>query len=118
MAENENPNDDKLLDALFDSAKRQTPRPDPGFLARLSDDMEAMLPREAPRPATPDAREGFFHRFRGLFAASGLTGAAALGVWIGFVMPEVLNSMTAGFDTTEVYDISAFLPGTDLSALE
>ena len=118
MAENRNQTDDQALDALFDSAKREAPPLDPAFHARLSADMEAMVPRTAPRHSAPAMNDGFFHRFRAVFAASGLTGAAALGVWIGFVMPEVLNTMTSGFDTAGTYGIGAFLPAADLAALE
>ena len=118
MADNGNQTDDRVLDALFDSAKREAPPLDPAFHARLSADMEGMAPRTAPRQSAPAMHEGFFHRFLAVFAASGLTGAAAIGFWIVFLFPEVLNTMTSGFDATGTYGISAFLPADDLAALE
>ena len=105
-----------MLDTLFDDARRNAPSPDADFLARLTADMEANIPTPVVRsaPSKPD----LLHRFRTLFAASGLTGAAVLGVWIGFVMPDFLNNMATGFDTTEAYGLGTFLPSADLAALE
>lgn len=105
-----------MLDTLFEDARRNAPSPDADFLSRLTADMEANIPAPVTRsePTKPD----LLHRFRALFAASGLTGAALLGVWIGFVMPDVLDNMTTGFDTTEVYGLGTFLPSADLAALE
>lgn len=109
--------DEAALDTFFESARRTVPLPEASFLDRLSAEMEANLPqrRAAGRPAreTSSLRTGF----RGLFAASGLTGAAALGVWIGFVMPETLNTLALGYDATDASGIGAFLPSADLSAL-
>ena len=118
MAEQGMRNDDETLDALFDSARRNAPAMDPAFLERLADDMESRLPRHQAKPVRTSYPATFFQRFRGYFAASGLTGVAALGVWIGFVMPETLNSLAAGYDTTEAVGIGAFLPYTDLTALQ
>lgn len=117
MADNGNHMDDKALNALFDSARRAAPEPDAGFLARLADDMDASLPiAPKPTPRRP-AESGFLTRFRGIFAASGLTGAAALGVWIGFVMPDTLNALATGYDAADASGIGAFLPYTDITAL-
>ena len=77
--------DDDALDALFAAGKAQTPEATPAFLARLNADAAAAMPRPAPL-AVPSGAPSLFTRFKGLFAASGLSGAAALGVWIGFVM--------------------------------
>ena len=105
-----------MLKTLFEGAQRDAPSPDADFLARLTADMEANVPTPTTRnePRKPD----LLHRFRALFAASGLTGAAVLGLWIGFVMPDFLNNMATGFDTTEVYGLGTFLPAADLAALE
>ena len=105
-----------MLETLFDDARRYAPSPAADFLARLTAVMEANIPTPTTRsePRNPD----LLHRFRTLFAASGLTGAAVLGLWIGFVMPDFLNNMATGFDTTEVYGLGTFLPSADLAALE
>lgn len=110
--------DDTGLEALLAAARRAEPVPDADFLSRLEADMEDSLP--GPAPASPTGYEpgGFLARFRTIFAASGLTGAAALGVWIGFVMPDTLNALVTGFDTAEASGIGAFLPHADLAALQ
>lgn len=118
MADQGMRNDDEKLEALFDSARRNAPAMDPAFLERLASDMEATLPQPQAKPVRTSSQTTFFQRFRGYFAASGLTGAAALGIWIGFVMPETLNSLAEGYDTTEAVGIGAFLPYADLTALE
>lgn len=106
--------DDAALDALFGAARRQTPEPGPDFLARLAADAERSIPERPTKPSSTVSGNRFFTHIAGLFAVSGLTGAAALGVWIGFVMPDVLNSITGSGDG---YYLSEFLPSTDLSAL-
>lgn len=118
MARTEDQYDDAALERLLSGARRTAPMPDADFLARLEADMEDALPRPDPVAPKQGTTESFFVRFRGLFAASGLTGAAALGVWIGFVMPDTLNALSTGYDTTEASGIGAFLPYADLAALE
>ncbi len=105
-----------MLDALFDSARRKSAMPDAEFLALLSRDMEASVPAVTSAPAGKRGA-GFLSRFRGAFAASGLTGAAALGVWIGFVMPEVLNDLADFREVSDGFAIGTFLPSADLAAL-
>ena len=68
-------------------------------------------PQAETAPAAPRPRT---HWFFGLFTASGLTGAAALGVWIGFVMPDALDTLSLTADDTVA--LSTFLPGADLGA--
>lgn len=105
---------DELLEGFFDSARREANAPDAAFMARLSTDMQAALPHRTPvRAASP----GLFQRFASILAASGLAGATALGVWIGFVMPETLNGFLSDATLSDTYDIGAFLPAADLSAL-
>lgn len=118
MAEHEMKAEEKALDALFGAAKLAAPVADPVFMERLAADMEALVPQAASTPRRTGAATGLFERFKMFFAASGLTGAAALGVWIGFVMPETLNTLAAGYDTTEAIGIGAFLPSADLMALD
>lgn len=120
MAEDGKTTEDDVLDAFFGSARFSPPRPDADFLARLSSDMEVMLPISKPA-AAPALRNGdwdLFARFRSAFAASGLTGAAALGVWIGFVMPETLNDIAGYQYTGDGLAIGSFLPAADLAALD
>lgn len=106
--------DDAALDALFDAAKADAPAPSDAFLARLNADAEAARP--VPAPAMPRYPEPtVFERLKGWFAVSGLSGAAALGVWIGFAMPDVV--MTVAPLSDEVIELSAYLPGADLTVL-
>lgn len=118
MTDKETQGYDDALEGLFETARRTTLVPDAEFLAKLAADMESMVPDPRRIPSTQADKPGFFMKFRGFFAASGLTGAAALGVWIGFVMPEALNTLAAGYDTSEPFGIGAFLPAADLAALE
>ncbi len=104
---------DSALDALFAAGRNAEPKASDDFLARLSADADAALP--TPAPAAPArGRDAFLGRFGGWFAASGLSGAAVLGVWIGFVMPETISAYTAL--TEETVGLYTFLPGADLTA--
>lgn len=106
---------DQALDALFAAAKNTSQAPSPDFLARLASDADAAMPKaDTPLP-TP--APSLLTSLKGVFAASGLTGAAALGVWIGFVMPETLNTLFDGIALDDTVSLSAFLPGADLTAL-
>ncbi|MEO9823439.1 MAG: hypothetical protein ABJF50_03355 [Paracoccaceae bacterium] len=109
------PRQDQALAALFSAAKDNAPTPTPDFMERLACDADAALPKyetSAPAPAP-----SILSSLKGLFAASGLTVAAALGVWIGLVMPETLNTLVDGFAVDDTVSLSAFLPGADLAAL-
>ena len=109
--------DDTALDALFDAAGRHAPAPEPAFLARLQADAEQAMPAPAKAvPVTQPQRESVVSRFRSYFAVSGLTGAAALGVWIGLVMPDLMYP-TPEFTDDDPLTLSVFLPGADLSLL-
>ena len=107
--------DDPALDALFDAAREAAPEPTADFLARLQVDAEASLPRPQ-RTASP-VRGPLMSRLGGLFAASGLSGAAALGVWIGFAMPDLLNLETFAGGAEDSVGLYAFLPGADITTL-
>lgn len=107
--------DDAALEALFDAGRTRAPVPSDDLMARLAADAERALPRPAIQPAP---RRSVFARFAPFFAASGLSGAAALGIWVGFAMPEVLNlDSLAPFATGETIELYTFLPGADLTAL-
>ncbi len=106
--------DDIALDALFAAAKSEPPKASADFLARLNADAVAATPHPeslAPKQTAP----ALFDRLKGWFAVSGLSGAAALGVWIGFVMPEVVTTVSPLSE--DVIELSAYLPGADLSVL-
>ncbi|MEM7718232.1 MAG: hypothetical protein AAF222_03455 [Pseudomonadota bacterium] len=110
----EDKRDEAALEAFFDASRSHAPVPDDTFLARLSADAERVdLQTEktfaAPRMVSP------FARFKGLFAASGLSGVAALGLWLGFIMPDIVTNLSPLSE--DVTTLSAFLPGSDLSVL-
>lgn len=107
--------EDRMLDALFEAGKAEAPRPTDAFLARLAAEADEALPRPHAVPAVRPPQVSLFTRFTALFAASGLSGAAALGVWIGFVMPDLVTSVSPLSE--EVSGLTVFLPGADLSVL-
>lgn len=104
--------DDMALDALFKSAKDATPTPSSAFLARLEADAIASVPKPVP---TETPRPVKVHWLNRLFTASGLSGAAIAGVWIGFAMPETLDTFTLTSDDSIA--LSTFLPSADLGAV-
>ena len=101
--------DDQALDALFQAARANEPRPDAAFMDRLTADLPDMTPDDRIAPSSPETP--WLGR---IFAASGLSGAAILGLWIGFVMPEALDPLSITSDDTVA--LSTFLPGADLGA--
>jgi len=107
--------DDLALDALFGAARDATPDPSVGFLSRLEADADMLLPRQT-QPIQV-VRTPLMTRLGGLFVATGLSGAAALGVWIGFAMPDLLNLDTFVSTVDESVGLYAFLPGADVTAL-
>ncbi len=105
--------EDPALEALFEAGRAQTAQPSDAFLARLAADADAALPQPETAPPSAPPQVSILSRFKTLFAASGLSGAAALGVWIGFAMPDIVTTVSPlSEETTE---LSAFLPGADLS---
>lgn len=108
-----NGRDDIALETLFAAGRSERPVPSGEFLERLAASADAGAARPAPAPAArPVLRLAWLGR---AFAASGLSGAAALGVWIGFVMPETIDALTLEGDDTVA--LATFLPGTDLEAI-
>ncbi len=105
--------DDEAFEALFRAGRRSPPEMSETFLNRLNSDADASVPAQA--KARARATKGpLFGPLRGWFAASGLSGAAVIGMWIGFVMPEVVGDFNlASEDTVELY---TFFPGADLTA--
>lgn len=107
--------DDQMLDALFAAGKAEAPQASDAFLAQLATDADAALPKAQRRAREQPSSASFYQRFKGIFAASGLSGAAALGVWIGFVMPELVTTVSPLTEDTAA--LTSFLPGADLSVL-
>ena len=103
---------DQVLDHLFEGARATRAMPSPDFMARLVEDADANLLRPAASRSSPS---GQFNWLAGVFAASGLSGAAITGVWIGFAMPDALDTLDFSTDTTVA--LSTFLPSTDLGAV-
>ncbi|MEO1536800.1 MAG: hypothetical protein AAFR73_03645 [Pseudomonadota bacterium] len=111
---NDGHDEDRTLDMLFSAGEAERPVPSAAFLERLAADADTAL--ERPRSSKPRVQSPpVFARFKAVFAASGLSGAAALGVWIGFIMPDLVTQVSPFAD--DVTTLSAFLPGTDLSAI-
>lgn len=106
--------EDAALELLFEAAQEDKPKIAPDFLERLALQAEASVP-VIPAPTPTPRSTPFWQKLSGLFAASGLSGAAALGVWMGIAMPDLIMS-----DTIFLADgpgISEFLPSGDLSLL-
>ncbi|MDE0208337.1 MAG: hypothetical protein OXI66_00515 [Boseongicola sp.] len=107
----ESSRDDIALETLFAAGRSERPLPSGEFLERIAAGADAGVARPAPA-SRPVLRLAWLAR---VVTASGLSGAAALGVWIGFVMPEAIDAFTLGGDDTVA--LATFLPGTDLEAI-
>ena len=103
---------DASLDALFAAAKAETPAVSDDFMARLLADADSHLPEQEIAP-TPRNQSPLFSNLKAIFTASGLSGAAAVGVWIGLVMPDLVTTVAPLSEDTVT--LSAFLPSADLS---
>lgn len=114
MAENKDTRDDQILDRLLSEAGQRSHELSPALLARLHADVDAAVSVSVTPPLrirpSPVAMQ-----LRVLFAATGLSGAAVVGVWIGFVMPETLSIVTGEFATAEPAGVEAFLPASDFA---
>ena len=111
MKMDKNIQDDAALDALFDAGRANEPQATDDFMARL---MADAVPPKPQRQIEPQAPSPLFGKLKGLFAASGLSGAAVLGLWIGFIMPETVGTYT--LLTEDTVGLYTFLPGADLMA--
>ena len=118
MVDESKTRDDRMLDSIFESAKQEEPSIGDNFLARLQLDMEDHLPSVQGPPRQKNNEGGALERLRSWFTVSGLAGAAALGVWIGAIMPDTINSLITGTTYDETYELGAFLPSANLAALE
>ena len=104
--------DDDSLEALFQAERARSISLTPDFMARLEVDAVAALPRPVPL-ARPTPRRTKW--LAGLFTASGLSGATLAGIWIGFAMPDNLD--TFSLTTESSVELTAFLPGADMGSL-
>ena len=105
--------DDLALNQLFEAAKNSAPEPTPAFMAQLSNDMESALPKPSEKTLSPEISAfGWLSR---LFAAASLSGAAALGVWLGFLMPDLLTDPSLIFATDTTIAFTDFLPAANLA---
>ncbi len=104
--------DDDALDALFAAGTATRPELDAGFMARLKADADRAMPEPVRVATSVPPRRNWLPK---IFTASGLSGAALAGVWIGFAMPETLDSFSAQTETTIA--LSSFLPGADLGSV-
>ena len=107
-----NKTNDVALDALFAAGKSNAPTISDELLARLDVDAVSALPKPTQSEAPVEPAQ-LFGGFKALFAASGLSGAAALGVWIGLIMPDIVPAVSPLAEDTVA--LTAFLPSADLS---
>ena len=103
---------DDALDALFQAERARSISPTPDFMARLEADADASLPRPVPLARPAPRRTNWL---AGLFTASGLSGATVAGLWIGFAMPDSLETFSLATESS--VELTAFLPGADMGSL-
>ena len=114
MADKDLRSEEKMLETLFASARLDRATPDENLARKLEADMHRSVPAKPERQQLDNP--GHFTRLGNLFAASGLAGAAAAGVWIGFAMPELINGL-AFDEQSSGYGIEAIVPAAGLAAM-
>ncbi|WP_300516596.1 dihydroorotate dehydrogenase [Aliiroseovarius sp.] len=108
--------DDKMLESFFEAGRADAPVPSQDLMARILADAQANMP--APAPIATPARRGLL---AGLLAAVGgwpsvatMATAAVAGVWLGFVQPDALNSLSGGTllpgSTATAYEVDDLIP--------
>lgn len=108
--------DDAALEALFDSARKDSPDIAPDYLARLAADADAAISRQNVSPETTSTGAGLWSKIiAALVPASGLAAATLAGVWIGFQVPSSGLTDSFAFADDADFDVSAFLPVVALS---
>lgn len=117
MDEKELQQEREFLEELFASARRDSNAPNPRFMHSLNADMERWVPRRSESGAPFEYHRPILTPLWRYVTASGLVGAAALGVWIGLLIPDTLNDAAEGYLASETFGIEAFLPYADLTAL-
>lgn len=108
--------DDKMLESFFEAGRADAPVPSQDLMGRILADAQANMP--APAPIATPARRGLL---AGLLAAVGgwpsvatMATAAVAGVWLGFVQPDALNSLSGGTllpgSTATAYEVDDLIP--------
>lgn len=115
--------DDAALDEIFAAARACGPEPSGALMARILEDAEAAQDaRLATARPTAVARPSRWTRFveglGGWGALAGLVTATMAGVWIGFVSPDQLNTLSGGLllpgaDGAAIYALEDILPADD-----
>ncbi|SMX24208.1 hypothetical protein BOA8489_02331 [Boseongicola aestuarii] len=107
---------DTALEALFESARAETPELAPDFLARLVGDADAAIAAQNTASAVILAPVSLWSRIVAAFVpVSGLAAATLAGVWIGFQVPSSGFTDRLAFSDGADFDVSAFLPAVALS---
>ena len=108
------------LDAFFDAARGDAPRPSGDFMARI----EAQALAAMPLPAAPAAARGpgifgqLLQTLGGWPGAAGLAAACAAGLWLGINPPQGISSFI-GTDAAELDTLGVDpLSGFDLAMIE
>lgn len=114
--------DDKMLDALFATAKAgEEPVVSPDLVARILADAEALQPTFSPLTKRGENRSSvvsqMLRALGGWPPLTGLAAATVAGVWIGFAAtPEVLTRGIAGLagaDSAETAETDVYLAYLD-----
>lgn len=95
--------DDAGLQLLFDAARAARPSPSDDLMARITADAaDAQPDRETVRPETPGVFRQILDALGGWPALGGLVTAAATGVYIGVVQPDILGGDVLVFEDAEI----------------
>ena len=109
---------DTDLDALFAAARRDGPvLPAPLFEAMLADADREQAARLHPAAAPPrpvGRLRGWIGALGGWQAVSGLTAAAAAGIWIGIAAPDAVSAAGLGREAQgEAISLVELMPNYD-----
>ena len=110
----DDPNTGQALDKMFRAAQENPVAPNADFVARLIADADANTPAQ-PKAASPAGNSLWTRLSRNWLPASGLTAATVLGLWIGVLLPNTQIAEAWLTDDGNDVDLTAFLPGADLS---
>ncbi|SFR57474.1 hypothetical protein [Litoreibacter janthinus] len=96
---------DAELDLFFDAAREAAPVPSSGLIARVLDDAQAVQngfqsPAVTPQQSARPWWRQLFDDIGGLPAMGGLAASACVGVYLGFVNPDLPTSWSST-DTAE-----------------
>jgi hypothetical protein len=110
----DDPQKDVALEALFNAAQANPAAPRAEFVARLMADADASVTTKTAKHS-PKTVPLWTRLTQNWLPASGLTAATVLGLWIGILLPETQIAETWLADDASDVDLTAFLPGADLS---